>query len=158
MKKSDREKVFNMFGRKCAYCGCELQKGWHVDHKVAIRRSYKTIPSHYRHKITKEVFSDMQVGKMPEGKWYMDYDWISAKNVPDGCINPEMECMENYMPACASCNINKHNLSVEEFRTMIAHFMHHLNNSSIQYKLSKRYGLVEETNKPVVFFFETFKK
>lgn len=32
MNKKEREVVFDKFGGKCAYCGCELQKGWHVDH------------------------------------------------------------------------------------------------------------------------------
>lgn len=32
MKKQLREEVFNKYGGKCAYCGCELKKGWHVDH------------------------------------------------------------------------------------------------------------------------------
>jgi len=27
-----REKVYNKFNGKCAYCGCDLQKGWHIDH------------------------------------------------------------------------------------------------------------------------------
>ncbi len=30
-----REKVFNMFGGRCAYCGCELDfNNFHIDHKV----------------------------------------------------------------------------------------------------------------------------
>lgn len=32
MKKAERQQVFDKYGGKCAYCGCELQKGWHVDH------------------------------------------------------------------------------------------------------------------------------
>lgn len=32
MNKKDRQIVFDKYGGKCAYCGCELQKGWHVDH------------------------------------------------------------------------------------------------------------------------------
>lgn len=32
MKKSDRELVFSKYNGRCAYCGCELKKGWHVDH------------------------------------------------------------------------------------------------------------------------------
>ena len=32
MTKNERQIVFNKYGGKCAYCGCELQKGWHVDH------------------------------------------------------------------------------------------------------------------------------
>jgi hypothetical protein len=31
-KASDRKFIFDKYGGKCAYCGCELQKGWHVDH------------------------------------------------------------------------------------------------------------------------------
>ena len=27
-----RELVLNKYGRKCAYCGIDLVKGWHVDH------------------------------------------------------------------------------------------------------------------------------
>ena len=27
--------MFDKYGGKCAYCGCDLQKGWHVDHVEA---------------------------------------------------------------------------------------------------------------------------
>jgi hypothetical protein len=30
MSKKDRKKIFEKYGGKCAYCGCELGKGWHV--------------------------------------------------------------------------------------------------------------------------------
>lgn len=30
--KEQREQVRLKYGGRCAYCGCELQKGWHVDH------------------------------------------------------------------------------------------------------------------------------
>lgn len=32
MKKEERQTVFEKFGGKCAYCGCNLPKCWHVDH------------------------------------------------------------------------------------------------------------------------------
>ena len=32
MTKNERQIVFDKYGGKCAYCGCELQKGWHIDH------------------------------------------------------------------------------------------------------------------------------
>lgn len=38
MKKSDRQIIFDKYGGKCAYCGCELQKGWHVDHIEPVDR------------------------------------------------------------------------------------------------------------------------
>ena len=32
MNKKTRDLVKSKYNNKCAYCGCELQKGWHVDH------------------------------------------------------------------------------------------------------------------------------
>lgn len=32
MNKATRDIVFQKYGGKCAYCGCELQKGWNIDH------------------------------------------------------------------------------------------------------------------------------
>jgi 5-methylcytosine-specific restriction endonuclease McrA len=40
MKKADRQKVFDKYGGRCAYCGCELTKGWHVDHFKPIVRDW----------------------------------------------------------------------------------------------------------------------
>jgi len=34
-----RDRIFNKFGGRCAYCGCELQKGWHVDEVKPVRRN-----------------------------------------------------------------------------------------------------------------------
>ena len=36
--KANRQIIFDKFHGKCAYCGCELQKGWHVDHINPKRR------------------------------------------------------------------------------------------------------------------------
>lgn len=38
---SKRDKVFAKYKGKCAYCGCELQKGWHIDHVEAVYRGWK---------------------------------------------------------------------------------------------------------------------
>jgi len=42
MKKKDREVIFNKYKGKCAYCGCELLKGWHVDHIEPIVRNWES--------------------------------------------------------------------------------------------------------------------
>lgn len=34
-----REVIKSKFGGKCAYCGCELGKKWHVDHVKAVYRN-----------------------------------------------------------------------------------------------------------------------
>lgn len=125
MTKKDREIVFNKYDGKCAYCGDPLVKGWHVDHLKAIVRNQK-------------------------------YDYIEGKWKNDGtCMKPENECMENYMPACASCNIMKSSSDLERFREVIGQFIQSLNQYSTQYKFAKRYGLIQEQQKPVVFYFET---
>ena len=40
MTKKERELIFNKCNGKCAYCGCELKKGWHVDHIEPIVRNW----------------------------------------------------------------------------------------------------------------------
>jgi len=116
MTKQGRQLVFDKYQGRCAYCGCELQKVWHVDHLEPIRR-----------------------------------------NTDGTCENPQLDIFENYMPSCASCNINKHSMSLEEFRKLIKGFMKHLNEINTQYKVAKRYGLVSENDIEVKFYFETLK-
>jgi len=126
MKKADREKIFNKYGGKCAYCGCDLVKGWHVDEIEPVRRNH--------------------VWNMDKKRWDMD------KNNP--MSHPERFTISNQNPSCASCNINKHSMSLEEFRKLIGGFMKHLNEANTQYKIAKRYGLVTETGNEVKFYFE----
>jgi len=127
MTKGKRDIVFNKFAGRCAYCGCELDKGFHVDELLPVRRN--TV-----------------------------YDKEKRKHVHDGsCQHPERLHLDNQYPACPSCNINKHSMSLEEFRNLITGFMKHLNEKSVQYKIAKRYGLVQENIKPVIFYFETFE-
>ncbi len=124
MNKKQRELIFNKFGGRCAYCGTPLERGWHVDELLPVRRN-KT------------------------------YDRTRRKWVCDGtCLHPERLTIENQMPTCASCNINKHSMSLEEFRRLISGFIVSLNRDSVQYKVAKRYGLIQEELKPVVFYFE----
>ncbi len=119
MTNKERQLIFEKYNGKCAYCGCMLTRGWHIDHLKPIRRK-----------------------KYKRGE----------------CRYPQRECSENYMPACASCNINKHAMKLEDFRQLVAGFMKHLNERNTQYKIAKRYGLVIEQEKPVIFHFEQYTK
>lgn len=147
MRKAERETVFNKYGGKCAYCGTELQKGWHVDHMEPCQRKTKLVRGHWSH---------------PDGR-YMDEEaliennvkWIESKVVADGFYNPDANHIDNYNPACASCNILKSSFNIEAFRETIANFINSLNSYTNQYKFAKRYGLVKETGSPVIFYFET---
>lgn len=40
MKQSIRQQIFDKYGGKCAYCGCDLVKGWHKDHIEPIVRNF----------------------------------------------------------------------------------------------------------------------
>jgi len=126
--KKDRKIIFNKYDGHCAYCGDLLQKGWHVDEMLAVKRNHK-------------------------------YDKSKQKFVWDGTYqHPERLNIDNQMPSCPSCNINKHSGTIEDFRNLISGFMKHLNEVNTQYKIAKRYGLVKEEVKPVVFFFEKFNR
>lgn len=130
IKKSERKIVFDKYDGKCAYCGCELQKGWHVDHVEPCRRITETV----------------QV----KGKWMFTEKVI-------GYANPKANHIDNYMPSCPSCNINKHGDTIEGFRESIKGYLRSLNLRIVQYKMVKKYGLVLETEDEVVFHFEKVK-
>ena len=149
MKKGDREIVFNKYDGHCAYCGVELQKGWHVDELLPVQRKWKYTKAGFYHKITKEIKPMKLIGAKDP-----NYEWKDSKCVADGMEHPERLHIDNQMPSCPSCNINKHSMSLEDFRSLIQGFMKHLNEINTQYKIAKRYGLVQENIKPIVFYFE----
>lgn len=155
MKKADREIVFNKYGGRCAYCGEKLQKGWHVDEMEPVRRKYKRVGGHYILKLTGEVAN---VRHLSENELTTEnFTYIPEKLVADGYEHPERLHIDNQMPSCASCNINKHSGSLEDFRNLIENFITSLNRDSVQYKIAKRYGLIKEQVKPIIFYFEKFK-
>lgn len=158
MKKSDRELVRLKYDNRCAYCGDPLQKGWHVDEILPCIRLYEWTKAHWRHKITKEPKPKDGTARLMDEVAMADYEYIESRNVLKGYQYPERLHIDNQNPSCASCNINKHGGTIEEFRQLIQGFTKHLNENNTQFKISKRYGLVYEIQKPVVFYFETLKK
>lgn len=72
---------------------------------------------------------------------------------------------ENKLPACKSCNgariyhshDKKVRIGIEEFRRAIAQDFEFLRDKSMNrglYQRALRYGLIQETNNPIVFYFE----
>ena len=45
--KKERQLIFDKYNGKCAYCGTELIKGWHVDHINAINRKGENSVENY---------------------------------------------------------------------------------------------------------------
>lgn len=124
--KPDRKKVYDKFGGKCAYCGCELNGKFQVDH--VIPQSLFTFFIGNKHKVP-TFLSHLTLGQVNH--------------------------IDNLFPACCSCNNYKDAYDIERFRAEIGLFRERLNKLSTHYKFSIRYGLIQEIEKPIVFYFET---
>ncbi|HDL7920008.1 TPA: HNH endonuclease [Yersinia enterocolitica] len=131
--KKQRAQLREMFGGKCAYCGCELpERGWHADHIEPVIRKLESV-------------------RLPPGTGF------THKLVTTGEMHrPELDSIENLYPSCAPCNIFKASMSLESFRSEISEQMGRLKGKSVNYRTAFRFGQVIETPSPVIFWFEKF--
>ena len=90
-------------------------------------------------------------------KFHVDHIEPIIRNSDGTCLRPS-ESIENMNPACPSCNIMKHSMSLEQFRKSIKQFVQSLNLYNNQYKFAKKYDLIQETDNDVIFYFETLNK
>ncbi len=87
-------------------------------------------------------------------KWHADHFEPVIRQAGKEAEQAENHNMANMMPACAPCNLSKGRQSLEGWRLWIAGHINSLNQYHPIYRLSKAYGLIEETGNPVVFHFE----
>jgi 5-methylcytosine-specific restriction endonuclease McrA len=92
-------------------------------------------------------------------RWHADHIQpikrpIDKIGLPD---NPELDNFENLNPSCPPCNINKHSMSIEEFRAVIAKYVVSMNKYSTQYNMAKKFNLIIETDNEVKFYYETYQ-
>jgi hypothetical protein len=124
LTKAQRATLRAMFGGRCAYCGCELGDKWHADHFEACERKLK-------------------------------YDRVSKRLVPTGEFHkPENNRLDNFRPACAPCNIDKHAMKLEDWREKLARTLEVLKRNYPTYRHALRFGMLEEKPAPIVFYFE----
>ena len=126
LTKAQRETVRQMFDGRCAYCGEPLPDRWHADHVEPVIRALLT-------------------KRAADGRY---------KLVSGPPHRPERDVIENFMPSCPPCNISKHSMSLEVWRGWLAGHVNSLNAYTPIYRLAKRYGLIQETGAPIVFYFE----
>jgi len=107
-----REIVLNKFGKKCAYCGCDLVK-FHIDHVKPLKRHLE------------------------------DVEKKGANHI------------DNYYPACFSCNSSKGSQTIEEFRAQIENRHDYLIKYSSEYRSMIKFFRVIKNELPVKFYFET---
>lgn len=70
----------------------------------------------------------------------------------------ELDTIDNLVPACASCNIQKGSMPIESWRKIIKGHIVSLNRDINQYKIAKRFGLIDEIDIDVTFWYESYKK
>lgn len=62
--------------------------------------------------------------------------------------------VDNLLPCCQSCNSTKSDLTIDEFRQKVQGRIDVLNRNSSEYRTAKRFGLINENQTRVVFYFE----
>lgn len=84
--------------------------------------------------------------------------WEDGKFKATGKMeNPEFDTFDNMMPSCASCNISKSSMSLEHFREVVEDKLRQLERES-NYRMAKRYGMITENPKKIIFYFENIKE
>ena len=125
LTKNQRQQVWDKSNGFCWYCGCNLpEKGWHVDHVEPIGR-YKNI------KITEN----------------------GVKHI-NTCEKLHLDTIENMVPTCSKCNLFKAAWNIEQFRSELIDQVERARQYSVNFRNAERYGLIQVTNKPVIFWFE----
>ena len=66
----------------------------------------------------------------------------------------DLDSMDNFLPACCSCNIYKHTYRLEKFRAAIERMPDVLQRDAATFRHAVRFGMVEIKQHPVVFSFE----
>lgn len=99
-------------------------------------------------------------GETLQDSWHADHaepivrtDWFKHAE-PRGPDHPERDTIENMRPACAPCNIDKHSMTLENWRRKLQDACNVLRRNQPTYRHALRYGLAQETGATVVFYFE----
>lgn len=127
LTKTQRATLREKFAGRCAYCGVDLGERWHADHFEHVERKTK---------------------------------WTDAPNgvrrlVCSGEVHrPERDTIANLMPSCAPCNIDKHAMTLEDWRRKLQNAAEVLRRNQPTYRHALRFGLVRETGAAIVFHFE----
>lgn len=130
---SQRRKIKAMYGGKCAYCGDVLGDKWHVDHVKPLVRDF-------------EMVKCQKTGAH-----------VTRSN--GECKNPENDTLFNLKPSCTPCNYNKKSLSLDAWRSQLAHYRDiQIIRDCPQIRHLLRFKQVEfkAINTPIIFYFEKF--
>lgn len=126
--KEKRIEIYEKCNGKCAYCGNDISlKEMQIDHIIPQRNFEMHVKNKY---------------KIPTFLTHLTIDDLNDN--------------DNLLPACRVCNGWKSTYHLDLFRSEIEEQTKRLNERSSNYRMAKKYGLIEETKIPVVFYFEQF--
>lgn len=126
--KKERDLIHKKYSGHCAYCGCEITlKQMQVDHIIPRLNFAKSISNKVR---------------IPTFLRHLTKDDVNNT--------------DNLNPSCCICNKWKSAHDLELFRNELSDQIKRLNLYSANYRIAKRYGLLNEIKKPIKFYFETF--
>lgn len=115
------------------------------------KRRHKAIPKAIRQKVYQKYDGHCAYCGRPIDYKDMQVDHIQAHSLGGA------DELANYNPACRMCNFYKSTMNIEKFRSELKKIRERLRKVYI-YKLSLAYGLIEENNDNIEFYFEKHKK
>lgn len=126
LSKSQRAAVWELFGGNCAYCGHPLGDRWHADHVQAIYRDRRTMC---------DANGDLYIKSF-------------------GTQRPQHDTVENHYPSCVPCNLHKSASTIESWRKQLQRQTEIALRSCGPLRHAQRFGLVQFSDAPIVFYFE----
>lgn len=75
---------------------------------------------------------------------------------PEATID-QVDCENNLVPTCRSCNNYKSGNPIESFRKSLENQIDVLRRDRPTFRLAERYGLINCTPKPIKFYFEQIR-
>lgn len=124
--KNLRVEIYNKYNGKCAYCGSDINiRQMQVDHIIPKLNFIKHVTNKFR---------------IPSFLRHL--------------TSEDMNHIDNLNPACGVCNKWKSAHDLELFRSEIEAQVKRLNEYSASYRMAKRYGLINENEIKIKFYFE----
>lgn len=95
--------------------------------------------------------------ELPE-RWHVDHlKPVRRRRFPRAgqgpMRSPKRHRLDNCMPSCPPCNIDKHARSLEQWRAWLTAHLRSLQRQP-NYRLVRAHGLLAEQDEPVRFYFE----
>lgn len=97
-------------------------------------------------------------------RWHADHiesvqrkmEYVRGKGfVSNGELyRPEHDHVGNLAPSCAPCNIDKHAMSLEDWRNKLVRTLEVLHRNYPTYRHAIRFGLLHEKPSEIIFYFE----